>query len=179
MSNVSRRGFLAVAAACAAVAGLPASAARAEDPPAVPTPAESLPITYTAAPAVCTPVAVVPNSANGQLGTVSAVVKVTRLTDVVTIYYTLTNISDAPDTYTVSYTDQVTTLNSVELTVALDAGQSQSGHLYGSLNHDFVVEVGLSDGSTLSLGPVGDLPTCKVSNRKYPRPIYQPHRRGH
>jgi hypothetical protein len=183
MSNVSRRGFLVAAAACAAAAGLPSASASAsvEDPPDVPTPAVTLPVTYTAAPAVCTPAdnPAVQTSANGKLGTVSASVTMARLTDVVTLHYTITNVSDAPDTYTVSYTDQVTTLNSVETTIDLQAGQSQSGVMYGSLNHDFVFEVGLSDGTTLSLGPVGSLPDCKTTRRKYPRPVYQPHRRGH
>lgn len=185
MSNVSRRGFLVAAAACAATAGLPSASAAvsasAEDPPSVPTPAVTLPVTHTAAPAVCTPAdnPPVPTSANGKLGTVSAVVSMARLTDVVTLHYTITNVSDAPDTYTVSYTDQVTTLNSVETTIDLQAGQSHSGMMYGSLNHDFVFEVGLSDGTTLGLGPVGSLPNCKTTRRKYPRPVYQPHRRGH
>jgi hypothetical protein len=98
----------------------------------------------------------------------------TRRMDSTRIRYGLTNISGAPDSYTVSFTDQVTMLSSRTIDIELQPGQSMSGVMYGSLNHTVVFYVDLSDGTVLSLGPVGELPACELSKRKRPRPIYQP-----
>ena len=170
MANVSRRGFLIAAAGCATVAGRPASAASGDGPSAGPI--QDAP----ASPPACIPVTQPPDTAtaSGQQGTVSASVGVTNLNDVVAIYYTITNTSDASDTYTVYYTDQVTSLQSAQFVTDLDSGESFTGLMHGSLNHDFVFTVALSNGTTLTLGPVGELPTCGPTHRKYPKPIYGP-----
>jgi len=155
MSNFSRRRFLITTATCAVAVTLPAAAAAAS---------------------VCTPNPnpPTPNSASGQLGTVAASVKMTRRMDSTRIRYGLTNVSGAPDSYTVSFTDQITMLSSRAIVIDLQPGQSMSGVMYGSLNHTVVFYVDLSDGTVLSLGPVGELPACELSERKRPRPIYQP-----
>jgi hypothetical protein len=156
MSVLSRRGFLVAAAVCAVSVGTAAAPALADCAPAT------------------DPVS--PMSATGQQGTASVSVELTLLQDVTAIQYTLTNISDAPDIYTVTYNDQVTGRDSRESVIQLPAGGVQSTVVYGSLNHKFTFNVGLSDGTTLTLGPLGTLPACRLSNRKPPTPIYRPGR---
>ena len=170
MANISRRGFLAAAATCTAAAGLPQTTAYADGPGVGPVPRTP------ARPAICIPVDQPPESASasGEQGTVSASVTVSNLTDNVAIYYTISNTSSETDTYTVSYTDQVTTQTSASVQTLLSPGQSFTGLMHGSLNHDFVFTVDLSDGTVLTLGPVGELPVCEGSRRPYPKPIYGP-----
>lgn len=156
MPPISRRGFLVAAAACAVTlttAAAPASAA-------------------------CTPAtdAVSPGAASGSQGAASATVTVSRLQDVTALHYSVTNIGLTPGTFSVSAVDQVTTLPSAVVTLQLPAGGTQTGVLYGSLNHKFTLDVGLPDGTTLTLGPVGALPSCRLTKRKRPTPIYKPGR---
>ena len=156
MPPISRRGFLVAAAACAVTmttAAAPASAA-------------------------CTPSVdpTSPLSATGQQGAASATVTVVRLQDVTALHYIVTNVGTAAGTFTVLYTDQTTMLTSAVVTVALDPGATRTGVLYGSLNHKFTLSVGLPDGTTLTIGPVGTLPSCRQTKRKRPTPIYKPGR---
>lgn len=164
MANISRRGFLVAAAACTAATGLPPADADAAEPqPRTP-----------ARPAACIPVDQPPESASasGEQGTVSASVTVTNLTDVVAINYTVANTSAETDIYTIYYTDQVTTQTSAAIQTLLKPGQFFNGLMHGSLNHDFVLTVALSDGTILNLGPVGELPVCGGTSRPYPTPIF-------
>jgi hypothetical protein len=94
--------------------------------------------------------------------------------DNVAIHYRLTNISDNQDTYIVSYTDEVTGFGSRAITHKIAPGAVKHGVLYGTLSHQFMFYVDLSDGSTLSLGPLNQLPYCELSHARKPKPIYQP-----
>lgn len=157
MSTVSRRGFLVAAAACAVTLAPAVSAASSASAACTPNPNPAAPL-----------------SATGKLGTASVSVRVTEFQDVTAIHYGVTNVGSAADTYLVSYTDTVSGMESGTVTVTLAPGQSQVGVLYGSLSHTFVLYINLSDGSTLELEPVGKVPHCAPTKRKYPRPIHNP-----
>lgn len=166
MAKFSRRGFLTAAAGCAVVVGLPASAAAAGADPSVGPVPEAL-----TAPAGC---AAKDALGRRQKGAISASVNVTRLTDVVAMYYTVTNSGTASNTVTVYNTDQITSLESAQIVTDLAVGESFTGVMHGSLNHDFVFTVVLADGTSFNLAPVGEVPACKRNGRKYPKPYYKP-----
>jgi hypothetical protein len=181
MTQLSRRGFLIAAAGCSAGLLLPgATSAAAATTPAVPRQTGRPANSASSAADVCTP-----NStpsvlqASGQLGTVSALVRVRQVRDVTALRYQLTNTSDAPDTYVVSYTDDITTFDSHAVTITLQPGQVKRGALHGYLYHQFTFYVDLSDGTTLTLGPVGQQPTCELGTRKWRQPIYGAPKRHH
>lgn len=178
----SRRGFLLAAAATAAV---PLHAASASAAGPVPAAAATSLATYTgpdvAASSGCTPSATLPGStyASGTLGSLRASVTAAVLRDNVAMRYQLTNISDQQDTYVVSYTDDVTSYGSRAVSHTLAPGAVQQGVLYGTISHQFMFYVDLSDGSTLTLGPLNRLPHCELSRHRRPKPIYQPPTRHH
>lgn len=163
MSNVSRRGFVAVAAAGAVVLGAPNAIAASNSDSG--TPATTPPV------APPTKLPAVSLSASGQQGTAKASVSVSRLSDVLAIRYSVTNIGRAADSYTVSYTDGSTGRNSRDTLIQLDAQQTQNAVLYGSLDHSFTLNVGLSDGTQFTLGPVGKLAVAGLSLRNSPTPV--------
>ena len=166
MSKVSRRGFVAVAAAGAVVLTAPNALAASDSDSTTGSPATTPP----AVPSTTKPPAV-SLSASGQQGTAKASVSVSRLSDVLAIRYTITNIGHAADSYTVSYTDGATGRNSRDTLVSLDAQQTQNAVLYGSLDHSFTLNVGLSDGTQFTLGPVGKLSVASLSQRDSPAPV--------
>ena len=181
---LSRRNFL-FAAATAAVplhAVSEASAVSAGSVAAAGRPSHAV-FSSTDAPASpdCTPSATAPGSmhATGTLGSLRASVTVAVLKDNVAMRYRLTNISDQQDTYTVSYTDEVSTFGSRGISYTLAPGASRHGVLYGTISHQFMFYADLSDGSTLALGPLNRLPYCELSRHKRPKPIYQPPTRHH
>ncbi|HEX4787823.1 MAG TPA: hypothetical protein VH372_05135 [Actinospica sp.] len=188
MSRLTRRGFLLAATAGALT---PASPAQAAMPAATPTTAPTasagaargrVPLPEaTDAPAACVPATGSSGvmQASGSLGSVAAGVRVKPLKDVVALRYTLTNTGGAQKTYMVSYTDQVTMFNSRAISHTLEPGEQRDGVLYGSLDHDYLFFVDLPDGTTLTLGPLNRLPSCKLSQRRPPRPVYQPPPRQH
>jgi len=114
-----------------------------------------------------------PSAASGKQGTVSASVSVLPQEDVVAIEYTITNVGSHPDNYTVSYVDEVSGRRSRKEVLHLSPGETRTGVLYGGLNHDFTLRVDLSDGTELSVGPVGERPSARVSTRPLPSPLPQ------
>ena len=184
MTQLSRRGFVMAAACCSAGLLLPGSSSAAEAKPLavrnVPRQAGRLTTAQTAAAAVCTPNPT-PSvlQASGALGTVSALVRIRDVRDVTELRYQLTNTSSAPDTYVVSYSDNVTTFDSRAVTYTLLPGQTQKGRLHGYQYHQFTFYVDLSNGTSLALGPVGQQPACELGTRKWRQPIYAPPKRHH
>ncbi len=157
MPKISRRGFL-TAAAGAALAGASEPGASAALAPA-PGSAPSKP------------------TSNASLGKLSASVDVVPLQDVVAINYAITNAAARAETCTVSYIDEVTGQASHGSVVHLSSGGTQTGVLYGNLNRDFTLNVDLSDGTSLRLGPVGKrLSSMRVNGRPVPVPLPQPGR---
>ena len=146
-SIVSRRGFLASSAKYAAVAAAP-----------------------------CVPTGAGPSRTDGTgaLGTVTATVTLSILTDNTMISYTIQNISARADSYTIWYVDQVTNDNSRGVTLPAQPGQTLTGVLYASLDHDIVFYVDQSDDTTLAIGPLGAAPSCELPASLYPQPVYQP-----
>lgn len=169
--RLSRRGFLlATATATASASGVLIPAAKpTPTPPPLPTPAPC--VTNGRPPGVM--------HATGSLGSLTAIVDVSALPDVVALRYRLANAGDASTTYVVSYTDQVTTFSSRGTPVTVEAGGRYEGLLYGTVDHEFLFYVDLPDGTTLTLGPLNRMPPC-VSSRKQPKPVFQPppHRHG-
>jgi hypothetical protein len=164
----SRRGFLLAAAAVAVPSQACGSAAAAE----AASPADA---------AECTPSRDAPGDmhAAGTLGTVTAMVNVKLLKDVVAMRYQLENIGTAPGTYVVSYTDTVTTFDSRAVTYTLEPRGKLTGVFYGTIDHKFLFYVGLSDGSTLTLGPLNRAPHCAMNGRSPRPPLYQAAGRRH
>lgn len=175
----SRRGFL-LAAATVALPLHAASAASAGEAASVAAAGRSSRAAYpnpesTASPE-CAPAGNPSGTtyASGTLGSLSASATASVLKDNVVMRYQLTNIGDQQDTYVVSYTDEVTTFGSRAISYTLAPGAVQHGVLYGTLSHQFMFYVDLSDGSTLTLGPLNRLPYCELSRQRRPKPIYQP-----
>lgn len=157
MPHISRRGFLAAAAGAAVTSTLGPVACA------------------SAAPASAASAQPSPPATSGKQGTATASVTLTQAQDVTAINYTITNVSAHPDTYKVSYVDEVNGRSSRETVIHVPAGGTQTGVLYGSLNHNFTVIVGLSDGTSLRLGPLGKavVPT-RISASPPPSPLPQP-----
>ena len=142
----TRRAFLAATAVVLAAPGC----ATADDKPA---PHEHQPrASSTSAPPTIT----------GRQGNASITVSVTPVQDVTAIDYTLTNVGDTADTFTVWTTDLDDGRESRKLFYPLAAGGSVSAEVYGRLKHSFQVNVCQSDGSCFSFGPVG--PASQVAS---------------
>jgi hypothetical protein len=68
---------------------------------------------------------------------------------------TFVNTGSDAATVTASYTDLYTYRQSRLHTVEVPAGETQTLELYGSLTHQFMIEVCQTDGTCIELGPVG------------------------
>ena len=144
---VSRRGFLSSSVKYSAVAAVP-----------------------------CVPTGTGPTNTEGSgaLGTVTAAVTLSTLTDNAMISYTIQNVSLHADSYTIWYVDQVTNDSCRGVTFPAQPGQTLTGVLYASLDHDIVFYVDQSDHTTLAIGPLGAAPSCELPVYLYPQPVYQP-----
>jgi len=159
MPKISRRGFLTIVVGAAVIVTPDCGADAAVNPG---------PGTTSPQPR--------PSAASGKQGTVSASVSVLPQQDVVAIEYTVTNVGSRPDNYSVSYVDEVNGRRSRAEVLHLSPGQTRTGVLYGGVNHYFTLRVGLSDGTELRLGPVGERASARVSVRPLPSPLPQPGR---
>ncbi len=158
MPKISRRGLLTAAVGAALVGTSEPGASAALAP----------------APGGASPQ---PASSSASLGKLSASVDMVPLQDVVAINYAITNAGARAETCAVSYIDEVTGLASRGNVVHLSSGGTHTGVLYGSLNRDFTLNVSLSDGTSLRLGPVGKrLSSRRVNGRPVPVPLPQPGR---
>lgn len=159
MPIISRRGFLTIVVG-AAVIVTPDCGAQAAVSPG---PSNTSPQAQRTA-------------ASGKKGAASATVSLLQQEDVVAIQYSVKNVGSSSDVFTVSYVDEVTGRRSRAEALYLAPGESKTGVLYGGINHNFTLRVGVPDGTELSVGPVGKSPAIKSSHRPLPSPLPQPGR---
>ena len=103
----------------------------------------------------------------GQLGPLRVVAGQAAGTDALGLQITITNTGSVDETVTAWFTDTVTNKSSRTRRVTIPAGRFRSHTFFGHLDHVFMLNICLADGTTcLQLGPIGHAPGTPAPARR-------------